>query len=188
MKYDQCYAAKDFLREAKEASDELISVLSEEATSASILNHYCQRIRPIMKACRNISSSAVKYSVYEPVLLIARESESSCRVNTAELITSAKYCSNKPGKRDSFELYEAASQNICKRLCEELELCEISERLGCDYLRRIILLNEAVVRLSELASCDEICRSAYPVIKYIAQDARKQLIKMRRLLSLIDDR
>ena len=187
MKYDSCYAAKDFLREVREASLVLISSLSDSTLPANILTYYCQKILPIMKACRDISASAVRYSVYEPVLLIAKESESACLINMTELTSSIKYCSNKLDDRSAFQLYQSSAENICQRLCDDLEQCEISERLGCDYLRRMILLSEAIIRLSELVCCYDICRSAYPIIKFFAQSSRRELIKMRRLLSLIDE-
>ena len=84
------------------------------------------------------------------------------------------------------EHYARTSKRVCERLTDDMRMTEISERLGCDYLRYMICLLEGAVRLSENALRYEMCDAAVEPVRAVSKNCRELLHDMKRLLAVTE--
>lgn len=184
MCYNQCHAAKDFQRKVQLSIDELVYAGSLRKISESVFVTFSRDIKPILSLSLELSEFILKYSVYEPLIRLAQETKNEIRAQIDAINHAKDHCSNVISKKEQLESYISASCRIRERMIEDMKMTEISERLGCDYLKYMICLIEGAVRLTESALVDEECSAAIPVLRANSRKGRELLRAMGKLLAL----
>lgn len=181
MKYDACHAAKDFVRTVWLSIDDLIYAESMVKEKENILLSFYGSVLPILRLGAELSHIICGLSAYEPLLRLAKDSEKELRDLISEVHHAEKYCADSENTADDADSFNAASQRIISRMIEDMRMTDISERLGCDYLKYMICLIEGAVRLAENTLNYE---SGLVPARSVSQRCRELLRNMRRLLSL----
>ncbi|MBQ8207612.1 MAG: hypothetical protein IJZ89_02645 [Clostridia bacterium] len=186
MNCNQCHAAKDFVRTVQLSIDDLVYAASMVKERENIFRRFSLEAMPVLRLGAELSRQLMRYSSYEPLLRFARNAEKELEAQIRGLQHAEKYCSDSSASRDETENYMISSGRICGRMVEDMRMTDISERLGCDYLRYMICLIEGAVRLSENALSYELCSAAVVPIRSISRNGREMLHNMRKLLAIID--
>ena len=190
MNCNQCHAAKDFVRTVQLSVDDLIYAESMVSAGtkdrACIFERYMSEIMPVLRLGAFLSGNILNYSSYEPILKLAGGVENNLEESISELHRAKKQCGRFRSSAEDMEHSALTSKRVCERLTDDMRMTEISERLGCDYLRYMICLLEGAVRLSENALSYEMCDAAVEPVRAVSKNCRELLHDMKRLLAVTE--
>lgn len=186
MFYKECHAAKDFQRKAQISIDDLVYAfsLARSKKCQGVFQIFSEEIIPILRMSLELTEFILEYSVYEPLKRLAESVEKEIKAEIEAINHARGYCSGQIDPGERLESYIFASDRICERMIEDMKMAEISERLGCDYLRYMICLTEGAIRLSEAALMNERCTAAIPVLRANSRKGREMLRSMGKLLAV----
>ncbi|MEE0969306.1 MAG: hypothetical protein U0M06_08065 [Clostridia bacterium] len=180
--YQRC-AAKDYLREACCLIEDLDFALSPRKNTDCISLDYINQVRAVLSTLSGLSRSLMEYSENARVKSFAENIKNFGDMYGRELGLAKRYCKGSSKNPEKYLKYTESFRRIHERLIDDLNMCEISERINTDYLRHTKALLTGLVRMSENAMGYELCRAIGQSSAHLVSAGREAALETESYLS-----